>query len=418
MEIRLKNRNEKLIEIRRILNATQKDMANNGLTREYISMIESGKRNLSREAAILVMKNALDYARERNIDLNLDEEFIARTEEEDLCKICEGISETIENLQSCNEIVRFAHDNNFKLAEINGLKKVANILLIDKQYKEAFKEYTLCLNKIDEINSNILKENIYNCIGIVKMELTQYEEALIYYKEALNYCYINNKFDIKSKVIYNLALTYHNIGKYEKSLEYIENILKEKLENRLYVKFRILQGLNYHNMKRLDEAIEIYLDTIKHKDIDINSKIKVYNNIAMCYMNKGNLDTSLIYSDLALKSSANIPDLLNKTLQNRGKINKQMGRYEEAKKYFYEGLKISEEIMDYEYQLKSLKEIHSIADKQEDSEEGLKAVTKILDIAKANNLKADMAWALDVIINYAITCNDINILKIANDVKI
>jgi len=135
-------------------------------------------------------------------------------------------------------------------------------------------------------------------------------------------------------------------------------------------------------------------------------------------MNKGNLDTSLIYSDLALKSSANIPDLLNKTLQNRGKINKQMGRYEEAKKYFYEGLKVSEEIMDYEYQLKSLKEIHSIADKQEDSEEGLKAVTKILDIAKANNLKADMAWALDVIINYAITCNDINILKIANDVKI
>lgn len=410
-KIELKSRSEKLIYVRQILNVTQKDLAGETLTREFISMVESEKRNMSKDVAITIMKNAINYAKERGIPLDLDEEFIARTKEEDLCKLCDELPNTTENMAFCDEIMAYAEENDYLWAKIMVTKKIGNILFVNKEISKAYEKYILCLNMIDRLNSNKMKENIYNCIGSVKLQMTQYDEALTYYNEAINYCYINNKFQIKNSIEYNLSWVYYNLNDFNKSLNKINDALLEDLNKALYFKFKLLEGANYIELDRVDDALNIYEIMLKDDKINDRSKSLLYSNIALCYMHKEDYDKADKYLDLGMVSAKFVPNLIYKILLDKGELNKKLGKYKEAKKVLIEGMKLMENVEDYEYQLKYLRELYYIEECEENYDEMINIVKKVLDISKNNELKDEIIWSIKAFVGIAKNTRDLTILN-------
>ena len=407
--IELMDKREKLIYLRKTLKTTQRALAGDTLTKEFISMVEGGKRNMSREVAITVMKNALNLANEKGIDLGLDEEYLTRSKEDDLCEICDKLDNTMENMDNFNKIIEYAEENNYPWAKIMATKKVGNVYFINKNLNEAYKKYMECLEFIDAFKSNKFKQNVYNCIGNIKFYSVQYEEAMVYYEEALNYCFLNNNFSIRNNIEYNLALTYFNLNDYNKCFKKIEEVLKRSMAKGLHLKFKLLQGSVYMELGLFKQALNLYEGISKYSLLNNETKGIVYNNIALCYMYNTQYDDARKYFNLASDATKLIPYMSHKIIWDKARLEQILGQYEEAKKLFLQGMMLSEKVNDYKYKLRYLENLYLL--EGTNTKELREILHKILNVSKQLNLQNKMIWARKKLIDIAIKENDLSILK-------
>jgi len=148
-------------------------------------------------------------------------------------------------------------------------------------------EYLFKALNIFRENKNESEEgNILNSIGNYYLEINEYNSALEYYKMSLNH---KKKYiDVIGTImtLYNIALTYNNIeanydissgdenyvqgSAYNDALKYYNKALEinSKLEKSKFLEMRIKQniGLTLTNIKRDQEAVEIFLNAIEYYD--------------------------------------------------------------------------------------------------------------------------------------------------------
>ncbi len=410
-EVVLRNTSEKFAYLRETLNITTKDLAGDKVTEKFIRMVERQKRNMSKDTAIEVMRNVIDFANEKGIDLDLDEEYLARSKEDDLCEICDKLENIMENRDIFNKIIEYAEENNYPWAKIVATKKIGNLFFINGEFNKAYETYIKCLEMIDSLHSNRHKENIYLCIGSVKLKNVQYEEALVYYEEALNYCYMNNRFNVKSRIEYNIALTLNNLGDFHKSIKVVNNSLSYNMEKSVYFKMQILNVSNYINLSLLGQATDICKKILAYKEIKDITKSIAYGNIAVCYMEKGDYENSNRYFDLAIEVAKFVPNVKYKIVLDKAYMKKKFGRYEEAKKLFLDGMELSEDSNDYEYKFKYLQELYLLEEKSKNIKSQKDIARSILSLAREFELQEQMLWARKKLIDIAIKENDLSILK-------
>ncbi|MCI6275494.1 MAG: tetratricopeptide repeat protein [Clostridium sp.] len=416
MDINLMTNQEKLIFIRTFLKARQKDLARNDITREFISMVESGKRNMSRDVAIDIMRNAIEFAKEKEIELNYDEEFIARNNEEDLCVLCESLPNNEESFEKCDYISALGKEKNMQWPEVYATKKKGNIYVVNQEYDKAERVYRKCLNLIDRIGSNALKQEIYNNLGLIKDRCLQYYDAVVYYQEALNYCYINNEFTIKDKINYNIGLTYYNMEDYEKSLDTLQRLLYDEVEkSSYYYKSKMIQGVIFYKLKKTPEALETLSNLIQVENIDNESLIRAYNNIALCYIDKEEYSKAEKFFDKAIEIADKVKLTKHEILGDKGNLYFEVKRYDEAIGVLKESVEISEEIGNYKYQLEGLKLLYKIYFEEKDESEQEKILIRILSVANDTGSKDEIIWSMKRLIDLAVKQKDLNKVKIFND---
>lgn len=416
MDINLMTNQEKLIFIRTFLKARQKDLARNDITREFISMVESGKRNMSRDVAIDIMRNAIEFAKEKEIELNYDEEFIARTEEEDLCVLCEKLPNNEESFEKCDYIAALGKEKNMHWPEVYATKKKGNIYVVNQEYDKAEKAYRKCLNLIDKIGSNDLKQEIYNNLGLIKDRCLQYYDAIVYYQEALNYCYINNDFSKKDRINYNIGLTYYNIDDYEKALDTLQRLLNGVDEmSPYYHKTKLIQGVIFYKLKRTSEALDIFYNLLNDKKLDSDLIFRIYNNIALCYLDEKKYVEAEKFLDKAIERADEEGRFKHEVFGDKGSLYFDLKRYEEAKAFLNKSVKISEEIGNYKYQLESLKILYKISFEENDLGEIEKILLKVLSVANNTGSKDEVIWSMKRLMDLAVKQKDLNKVKIFND---
>ncbi|PWL55089.1 MAG: tetratricopeptide repeat protein [Clostridium cadaveris] len=407
---------EKLIFIRKLLNARQKDLARNNITREFISMVESGKRNMSRDVAIDIMRNAIEFAKEKEVELNYDEEFIARTKEEDLCVLCEKLPDIKESFEKCDYIVNFGKEQGMSWTEVYATKKKGNIYVVNHEYDKAEAAYRKCLNLIDSIGSNKLKHEIYNNLGLIKDRCLKYYDAVMYYQEALKYCYINNDFIKKDRITYNIGLTYYNIGNYEKSMDTLQLLMDDKCEQTsYYYKGNMIQGVILYKLKRTSEALKTLLNLVESRNLDNSFLIRAYNNIALCYIDKKEYKKAEEFFDKAIETAKETDRVKHEILGDKGNFYFELKKYEEAKIALNESIKISEEIGSYKYQLEGLKILYEISNEENNEKEMEEILLKLLSVANNTSSKDEVIWAMKRLLDLAVKQKDINKIKIFND---
>lgn len=414
MAISLMSKREKLIYVRQLLNITQKELAKDNISREFISMVESGKRSMRRDMAVTAMKNALEYAKERGIELDLDEEFIARSEEEDLCKMCDDLSNSTDNLEKCHEIIEYGEEKDLKMAKVYALKKFGDIFCVNGEYEKASNKYLDALEITETIGRREINQKLYNNLGVVKNKLGEYTDAVNYEKEALTFCNINNDEKIKVTVLYNLASDCFMINKFDSAKKYLDELFKLELNHHFYCKGRSLYGYIYVQLKEYDKALDIYKELLE-EELDNNILAQIYHNMALCHQEKKEFEKAEKYFDVALDLSKNNLTDYYKMEGAKGSMYFAKGMYGEAEEYLLKAMKLSEKFEDVPYSVNAAKVLYQIYDKKKDNNMQKEIALFILDISRKKNMNEDTMWSIDKLLEISIENEDLNLVINCNN---
>ncbi|WP_426350712.1 tetratricopeptide repeat protein [Alloiococcus sp. CFN-8] len=351
---------EKLKKLRLELNLRQKDLSDDKVTREFISMVEKGKRNFSKGNAIKVMRKLLDIAKEKEIDLELDEEYMARDINEDAELYCIRRVENKASLEECEKLLKIAEEHKAHYAKSRIYKRMGELQLYNQEAVQAFISNSSAL-EILNLN-NIVKDKpiIFNNMGVCKLMLMDYEEAVFYFKNSLMISEIINDYKIYNRCLFNLALAYSHLDNLPETLKTLDRCitrLDKVKEFKLYVKAKILEAHSYSRMDENETALRIY------KDVDEDYKYiselsnedeivlaNLYNNIGYSLLSLGRYEESEIYFDksIVLREKYSIEDLSH-TLITKSVLYIKTEQYEKSLECLHRGIDLCREYNDYEY---------------------------------------------------------------------
>ena len=324
---------EKLKKFRIDLGIRQHELEGADITRNFISMVESGKRRLSNKVADEVAAIIKRKALEKGIELDIDGEYLNSEPREDARRYCIKNSEA--KLGDVDELIEIAKSYELQDSLAKTYEYKGEVLRGKNNINEAYDYYYKALTICDNINWNEAKASIYNRLSLCKYELLRFEEALIFLYKAENYAKLYEDKQTEKKVYHNMARCFIRLEDYKKALEYIEKciaLLDEEKDGEKYIETFMIRANCYLEMGDYDEALRLYdevLNIQKEAGYDIYGMI--YNNIGLIYSRKGEYDKALDYFEKAKLSyveNSKIDSAI--TIINAAEAKMKQGKYDEA----------------------------------------------------------------------------------------
>jgi tetratricopeptide (TPR) repeat protein len=316
---------EKLKEIRRKLNIRQEGLEVIGVTRNFISMVESNKRKMSQDMARgayeILEKRALELGEAIDLDCN----YLALSPKEAAERYCIQMLEEIKGPQETEEIINLAAAYSLFEQQAKAYTTKANMLYDKRQYKEAIINYYNALDLYTRLKSDDNRAFLYNKMGKCKSDLLDYEEALNYFEKSYYYSIKYDCKEIRENTIFDIALTNYRMNKLDIALDYIERYISlldidEQIER--LVDANILKTNCYIGKQEYDTAIAIYDNLIpRFQDATHKQLGLVYHNLALIYYETDLTNKALEYANrsIVIKEVASV-DSLSATLILKSKI--------------------------------------------------------------------------------------------------
>ncbi|MBU3197452.1 hypothetical protein KPL26_12360 [Clostridium algidicarnis] len=408
---------QKLKDLRTKLNLTQKDLVIEGVTREFISMVEKGKRHFSKSTAICFMQNIIKYAKIKSIDMDssFDEEYLSRTIKEDAEMYCKLSLEKSSTMEEYLEILGICKEYEIYNVMIMVYKKIGDKLLNEAKAIEAFINYDKAMEIIDQNNIIEHKISILNNMGICKLRLLQYNEAIYYFNKSMNLSHNINDYKIYNKILYNMCLVYSNMKNVYKALQYIKEAKERKDikdEKNIFIKIRIIEALCYEDIDDYNKAIEIYRDLEDNLNIEDNIILgNIYNNLGIALFKNKDYESSKAYFNKSeeLRIIHDRP-CLSHTIIDKSVVYTDLKEYSEAIDIINHGLRLCNEYNDYKYLTKGYKYLEDIYKKQKDYNKLKEIYNNILYHAEINNNIKERVYALSGLVNIEISLKNYEVI--------
>ena len=203
---------------------------------------------------------------------------------------------------------------------------------------------------------------------------------------------------------------------YEKSLDTLQRLLDDEVEkSSYYYKSKMIQGVIFYKLKKTTIAIDIFYNLLNDKDLDSDLIFRIYNNIALCYIDEKKYIEAEKFLDKAIERADEERRFKHEVLGDKGSLYFELERYEEAKDFLNKSVEISEEIGNYKYQLEGLKLLYKIYFEEKDESEQEKILIRILNVANDTGSKDEIIWSMKRLIDLAVKQKDLNKVKIFND---
>lgn len=317
---------EKIRLIRKKLNIKQQELEAAGITRNFISMVESGKRHLNKNTAKNITNIFLDKACEMGIELDIDDEYLYRAPKDDAKLYCINKIENCENIDEMDKLAAIA--DNYSISEIypDIFSKRADISYKKGNYNEAFVYYYNAIECCIEIGEESKKAYLYNCLGKCRLKKNDCFEALQFFDKAYNFSLEADDNESVKSSLYNISLCYMEIQNIDSALSYIEKFIEACVVTSKdfsdYVKGIILKADCYIKMGYNNKAIGLYND-LEHMSQDMDDKILscIYDNLAIIYFDMGKLRKAIECIDRAINIKIQIEDeKLPSSLINKARI--------------------------------------------------------------------------------------------------
>ncbi|WP_368489030.1 helix-turn-helix domain-containing protein [Clostridium sp. BJN0013] len=351
---------QKIRNIRIKLNMNQQDLVSENITRPLISMIETGKRNLTYDTANTIMGKFNKKAKKLGIDLNIDIDYLLRHQYEDANIYClqKLKNNNINNVIS--EVLQIS--DKFNLLEVKAIayKAMGDLYFDNKSFIESFIKYINSIDVYKEIKKNEDIPYLYWKSGLCKTYLLQYKEALTYFNLSRYYSilYDNNK--IRTISLYHIAECYIKLYDINSAKIHINNYLYEfnkynKSKNsNYYINANILRANCDEIEERFDRAIVIYKSLISEiQNFESPLLGIIYNNLGLAYFYKNEFNKSIKYFDMAIELRTKLDKFnLSHTLIEKSNILLHEKLYTEAIKTLELGLKYAEMYNDIQYLVK------------------------------------------------------------------
>ncbi len=350
--------NEKIKLLRKQLKMTQQEFQDSHFTRGYLGLLENGKRNITLQVSKFIGKKCMEKAKLQEIELELEDDYFSRSIEEDAKKYCEKQLKNDLSLEELAIIMDIAKTYSLNTIEAMVFKTIGDIYFKENKYLEAYKNYFYSMNILERDSLNPEICYVYNRLGYCKFLLLDYEEAIVYYNNAIYYAKVFNEENISLCASYNLALCYKYISKFQESIEIIDNFIavaNNEGNFLYYINANILKANSYEEMEDFNKAISILdnlIGLMKERHEDESNKLLglIYNNLGILYTKKDDLSKALDYYNLSQQIRMKIDKKkVARTLIEKANIYIKKNLHEEAIMIIELGIERAKEHNDYEY---------------------------------------------------------------------
>ncbi|MCB2311967.1 helix-turn-helix transcriptional regulator [Clostridium tagluense] len=376
---------EKIKETRKFLKMKQEDLQDENVSRGLISMIETDQRALAKNVAIKLAEKFKQKAKELDIKFEIDENFLLRSPAEDAELYC---LKKLEGSIINEEIIEIACKFNLLEIKASFYSKKGDFYLARKDYDNAFINYNNSMSIYNDNKQHEIIPHLYFQMGICKARDYKYNDALSYFDICERYSVMYKDTKTQKLVLYDIALCYKKIDKFELALKTIQKyLLFSNKKDNFYFYANFLKSNCYKAICKYDIAIEIYNSLLAELPKPEDPLLGyIYNNLGVLYLDKADFKTSLECFERAEKiRNAVDKNNLCHTLIDKSKVFFSQHFYVEAIKIINLGLISAETYKDYEYLLKGNYSLLRIYESIDDISNLKKVYLVIADLLKDNN---------------------------------
>ncbi|GFZ32074.1 hypothetical protein CSC2_26000 [Clostridium zeae] len=367
------NPSDKIKQMRKKFRVNQAELEGINMTRAFISMMESGKRSVSKASSKRLVERFKEIADRISVKLDIDDEYFYRQPEEDARYYCQNELKDEEKLnhKKLEELIEIEKRFNLDDLLADTYKINGRIYLNEKDYSKAFIDLNNALGKYKELRMYKQQPQVYNSLGYCKIMRSDYEEAVFFYSQGS--CYAMEVDDQLAyfKANHSLAVAYGHMKEYDKCLKIIEeNILvnKDKAYEVYINNAKLMRGNVFLETGKLDEAIKEYLelvDIVRNKDEVVLGLL--YQSIADYYYEVEDYKNSLHYISEAQRIKIKInKEALPSTLGGKGKILFKQGIYDESIMLFELAIDMAEEYKNFHTLVELYRELVKVLEYKND----------------------------------------------------
>ncbi|MEG0133992.1 MAG: helix-turn-helix domain-containing protein [Clostridium sp.] len=379
---------EKIKIFRKKLNIKQIELEEIGVSRNYISMVESDKRNLTGKTLEKLVEFIKNKATALNINIDIDKDSLVLSREEQALNYCNDKLLSDLDLAGINQIISIGEK--YKLFDI--LSTVyflkGDLLYSENLFDKAIIFYYDALELYDSNTDDTIKAQLYNKLGKCKLQTLCYEEALAYFFKC--HFHLNEGTDKISyqNCIFNIAITYKKMGEFDNALLYINKLLSilnadDNLD--IYIDMMILEANCYISKNEYTAAIKIYNHAINVYGSKLGTSLGyIYNNLGLIYTDINEIENAIDYFDKSIYiRQFEDTSTLSHSLINKSTVYVKLNSNDEAIDLLKNGISLAIKYGDKEYMLKGymlLAELYSnINDSRKLQEIYLNLVTILKD---------------------------------------
>jgi HTH-type transcriptional regulator, quorum sensing regulator NprR len=337
---------EKIRSLRKKFGMRQQELEDENITRAFISMIETGKRGLSRETARHIAEKLNKKAEGLGASLNIDENYLMRTLAEDAEVYCLQKLNNTPTKDEIEVIVEVAKKYSLTRVEAQAFKTLGDYEFEGESYGTAFIKYIVALDLYKDTDDKRFIAYLYNKLGVCKFKQLEYIEANSFFDRGNYYAILYKDSIMEKNTIYNAARVFKKLEKYDEALKYTQRYLElcDKEEDfKDYVYASVLKANCYRHKKNKDKAINI-LRKLMDELSELNCELSwyVYNSMGEIYLDENSLESSLECFDTAEKIAyESCKNNLPLTYIQKSSVFIRKGVLDEALKFAYKGLKLA-----------------------------------------------------------------------------
>jgi len=179
---------KRLKALRQQLNIKQVELEEIGVSRNYISMVESDKRNLTGVTLANYLKFMQNKADELETNVNLDVNYLLLPEKEEARNYCNMKLDSTSSHKNLEEVIKIGEKYKLEDILLKSYLLKGNLLYDENSYNTAFIYYYKILEIYNDNKDNSNKSFAYIKLSKCKIMTLSYEEALTYLFKAYSYC--------------------------------------------------------------------------------------------------------------------------------------------------------------------------------------------------------------------------------------
>lgn len=383
---------EKLRKLRHQLNIEQDALTQIGVSRNFISMLENNKRDLTESRAIQITELLIKIAKEKNINLNIADDYLLITPLQEAESYCCVALDNLKKLDEASSIYQIIKTYNLDFVRPRYYLTIADMLFNEKNYTEAFVNYLDSLDSYKNINEYTKIPYIYNRLGRCRSLKLDYQEALFYFIKSYESSLLYNDEKIKKIVLYNIAWCNINMSNIESALHFIDRYLELCNQNETfndYIRGIILKADCYVKKQDFEFATKLYIDSIKLFTDEYNPFLGyIYNNLGEINMKTKSTALALEYFDKAqLIIEKSDIERISHTLIYKAELFIQNNDYSEALLQTVQAIAYAKSFKDDEYLYRGYTLLESIYEHYNNTEKLQQAYKDMLSLLEGTSDK-------------------------------
>lgn len=421
---------QKIKKIRKELKINQKEITGGEITRELISIIENDKSTLTPTVAHIITDNINRICKERNIDFNLDTEYlledinvqtntIASRYIDFLCNNEDNISKDF--TKDIEEIELFLLKYDVPEKKMSIYEKIGDILKKQKEFNRSYIYYIKAFENHNRLFNDIRLFNLLQKIGNICIYLCKYKEAIDFNNLALVYNYTVPE-ALRLKVLINNILAYMYLEEHDKALIEIEHVEKtfQQLTKIDLFELNVLKVNCLRYKKFYNEALKINEFMLTNVDRqDTENIILITANILDIYTVLNDIKNIKIYVDKLIymmddydgaKESFHCPNAYNQL----GISTKLIGNIKLSIECYKKSIHLAKSQRNISVLLKSLDQLLTILIEENNLEEINTFKNEVLELISLNIIDPSITPVFKLMKFYSDIGNEENLSSLLN----